>query len=136
MREGSFEEPANNRCRLFPTLRLDLQLPAPLSCQAIEARPAIILRGTALGGDRAFLLKPQRHGIQRPLIHGQRISANLLDAPRDSIPVQRSQHIKSLEDHQRQRPLQDIRFLSHSTAILVSNRKDATLPLGKQQVAL
>jgi hypothetical protein len=30
------------------------------------------------------------------LIDGKKISADLLDAPRDSIPVQRSQDIKSL----------------------------------------
>jgi hypothetical protein len=67
------------------------------------------------------------------LIHGKQISADLLDAPRDSITVQRSQDIESLQDHQRQCALKDVRFLFHSTAILVSNRKDGTLPLGKQQ---
>jgi hypothetical protein len=49
--------------------------------------------------------------------------------------MQRSQDIESLEDHQRQRALQDIRFFFHITAILVSNRKNRTLPLGKQQVS-
>jgi hypothetical protein len=47
----------------------------------------------------------------------------------------RSQDIKSLEHHQRQRALQDIRFLFHGTALLVYNRKDGTIPLGKQQVS-
>jgi len=48
--------------------------------------------------------------------------------------VKRTQHIESLENHQRQGALQDVRFLFHNTAILVSNRKGVTLPLGKQQV--
>jgi len=67
--------------------------------------PAIILRGTPLGCDRAFLLQLQQHGIQSPLIHRQQISADLFDAPRDAVAVLRSQDIQSLEDHQRQRAL-------------------------------
>jgi hypothetical protein len=33
------------------------------------------------------------------LVYGQQISADLLDAPRDSIAIQRPQDIKSLENY-------------------------------------
>ena len=82
---------------------------------------------------RSRLLAPTSTArIQTPLIDGKKISADLLDAPRDSVAMLRSQDIESLEDHQRQRALQDVRFLFHCTAVLVSNRKSGTLPLGKQ----
>jgi hypothetical protein len=67
------------------------------------------------------------------LIHGQQIPADLLDAPCDSIAVQRSQNVESLEDHQGQRALLDVGFLVHNTFVLVSNRNYGTFPLGKQQ---
>ena len=72
------------------------------------------------------------------MVNGQEISANLLDTPRDSEAVQRPQYIESLEDHQSQDSLQDLGFLfqgNASLAILVSNTRDGTLPLGKQQVS-
>jgi hypothetical protein len=80
------------------------------------------------------LLKLQEHGIQSALIDGKQITTDLLDAPRDPITVKRPQDIKSLEDHKRQSALQDVCFLFHRSVVLVSNRKDGTLPLGKQQV--
>jgi len=73
--------------------------------------------------------------MQSPLIHGQRVAADLLDTPRDALAVLGSPYVEGLEDHQRQRALQDARFLFHSTAMLVANRKGGILPFGKQQVS-
>jgi hypothetical protein len=56
------------------------------------------------------------------LIDGQQIAADLLDVPRNSVPVLRSQPIQRLQDHQPQRALQNIHFLFH-VALLVPNRK-------------
>jgi hypothetical protein len=68
------------------------------------------------------------------LIHGQQISADLLNAPRDSIAVKRSEDVEGFENHQGQRALQNISFLFHSANMLFSNRNGFTVPLGKQQV--
>src|SRR6202034_1052766 len=94
--------------------------------QPIEARPAVIFRGAPLGCDRAFLLQLQQYGIESALIHRQQIAADLLDAPGDSVAVQWPQDVESLEDHQCERALQDVEFLFHSAAILVSNSKHGT----------
>ena len=59
------------------------------------------------------MLQPEQQGIERALIHGQKVSADLLDAPRDSPAVLRSQDIQCLQDHQRQRSLQDVRLFLH-----------------------
>jgi hypothetical protein len=45
------------------------------------------------------------------LIHGEDISADLLNASRDSVAMQRTQNIESLQDHQRQSALENFRFL-------------------------
>jgi len=79
------------------------------------------------------LLQFQQDGIESALIHGQQISADLLDAPRDAVAVERTQNIESLEDHQCQRALQDVGFLFHGTAIWVSNRKDGIVPFGNNR---
>ena len=94
--------------------RLSLQLFAPVARQPVEARLAVVLGGAPFGGDGTLLLQLQQNGIQRALIDREQISADLLDAPRDPVAVQRPQHIQSLEHHQRQRALPDIRFLYRS----------------------
>ncbi len=66
------------------------------------------------------MLELQQHGIQSALIHGKQVSADLLDAPRDSIAVQRPQDIESLEDHKRQRSLEDVRLLFHNKARFIA----------------
>ena len=80
---------ADDRRRLLPVLRLHLQLLAPFFRQAVETRPAIIFRRAPVRCDRPFLLQLQQHRIKRPLVHRQQISADLLDAPRNPIPVLR-----------------------------------------------
>ena len=60
------------------------------------------------------MLQLQQQGIERALIHIQKVSADLLDAPGDSPAVLRSQDIECLENHQRKRSLQDVRLFFHS----------------------
>ena len=59
------------------------------------------------------MLQLEQQGIKRALIHIQKISADLLDASGDTLAVLRSQDIEGLEDHQRQRTLQDVRLFLH-----------------------
>jgi hypothetical protein len=65
------------------------------------------------GCDGAFLFQPEEHGIERALIDGKQVSADLLDPPRDSVAVQRAQNLKSLEDHERQSTLLNVDLVSH-----------------------
>ena len=90
--------------------------------KAIEARPAIVFRSPPLRRDRAFLLQPKQKGIQRPLIYREQVSANLLDAPRDAVAMQRTKDIERLQYHQRQRALQNIGLFAHKTFLWLSNR--------------
>src|SRR6202044_1388967 len=64
-------------------------------------------------GNRAFMLKLEQQGIKRALVDSQQVSADLLDASGDSPAVLRSQDIECLEDHQRERTLQDVRLFLH-----------------------
>src|SRR5207249_3939134 len=98
------------RRRLFPTLGLQPQLFAPPARESIEARLAVILGGAPSGSDRTLLLELQQDGIQGPLVDGEKISADLLDAPGDPVAMQGAENIQSLKHHQRQRALSNIRF--------------------------
>src|SRR6266478_7262066 len=59
------------------------------------------------------MLELEQQGIQRALVDSQKVSADLLDAPGNSPAVLRSQDIECLEDHQRERTLQDVRLFLH-----------------------
>ena len=59
------------------------------------------------------MLQLQQQGIERALIDIQKVSADLLDAPGDTVAVLRPQDIQCLEDHQGKRSLQDVRLFLH-----------------------
>src|SRR5256886_9994515 len=48
----------------------------------------------------ALLRQPQQRGVYRALIHPQHLLAKLLDAPRDSVPVQWPERIERLQHHE------------------------------------
>src|SRR4029453_5500912 len=112
-RSSDLEEAADDGCRLFPMAGLDPERATSSACQPVEARLAVLLGGAPLGRDRALLLELQQYRIQTPLIHGKKISADLLDAPGDTIAMERSQHIERLEDHQRQGALPNVGLFLH-----------------------
>jgi hypothetical protein len=82
------------------------------------------------------MLKLQQERTRRALIRGKQSSADLQNARDDPMTVKRSQDIRSLAEQGRQSALQDVCHLVHRSVLLVSNRKDGTLPLGKQQVEM
>ena len=59
------------------------------------------------------MLQLEQQGIERALIHSQKVAADLLDAPGDPVAVLRSKDVQRLQDHQRKRPLQHIRLFLH-----------------------
>src|SRR5215831_8392658 len=105
------KESLDDRRRLFPVLRLCLQLLAALACQAIKACLAVVLGCAPLGRDRSFLHELEQDRIERALIDRQQIAADLLDAPGDAVAMLRAEHIQRLQHHQRQGALSNVRFL-------------------------
>src|SRR5580658_250481 len=80
------------------------------------------------------MLQLQKPRIECALVDCQDISADLLNAPGDAVAVLRPQDTEGLEDHQRQRSLQDVRLFLHGESnLLVSNRNNRMVPFGKQQ---
>ena len=59
------------------------------------------------------MLQLQQQRIERALIHIQQVSADLLDAPGDTVAVLRPKEVQCLEDHQGKRSLQDFRLFLH-----------------------
>ena len=50
----------------------------------------------------------------KALVYREQIAADLLNAPRNSVAVQRPQHIQRFQDHKCQRALLNVGFLFHS----------------------
>src|SRR6266567_2832591 len=59
------------------------------------------------------MLELEQQGIKRALVDSQKVSADLLDAPGNSPAVLLSQDVECLENHQRERTLQDFRLFLH-----------------------
>ena len=59
------------------------------------------------------MLQLQQQGIERALVHSQKVSADLLDPPGDTVAVLWPKHVQCLQDHQRKRSLQDVWLFLH-----------------------
>src|ERR1019366_5702343 len=94
------QHPSDQAGSTLPALALASELFAPGPGDGIESRLAIILRGAPLGTNPSVLRQPQQRGIYRALVQPQQFLAELLDPPRDSIPVQRPERIERLQHHQ------------------------------------
>ena len=55
-----------------------------------------------------MLLKLQQRGIQRPLIDGQLIGADVLDPPGNGVSMQRPHRVEGLQDDEIQRAMKDV----------------------------
>jgi hypothetical protein len=79
------------------------------------------------------LLEFQQNGIERALINGEKVSADLLDAASDTIAMKRAKDIKSSENHEGKSALEDVGFGFGGCAHFGNQQENATVPLGKQQ---
>src|SRR6185369_12246387 len=70
---------------------------------------AVALRRAPLGRDPALLHQAQQRVVDGAFVQPQSIVANLLEATRDSISVQRPERVEGLEHHQVERALQHLR---------------------------
>ena len=60
------------------------------------------------------MLQLEQQGIERALVEGEKVAADLLDAAGDAVAMLRAQNIEGLEDHQRKRALQNVGLFFHS----------------------
>src|SRR6266446_8955016 len=90
----------------FPAFGFTSQLFASGFGDRIEPRPAVVFRDAPLRTNPALLREAQQRGVYRALIQPQHLLAKLLDAPRESVPVQWPERIERLQHHEVQRPLQ------------------------------
>ena len=67
------------------------------------------------------MLQLEQKRIQRALVHGKKVAADLLNAARDAIAVERPEQIKSFEDHQGEVPCRTSGFSGIRKLLLVSN---------------
>jgi hypothetical protein len=94
-----------------PVLALLGELPAPGPRQAVVLRLPVVVGGVPLGVDPPLLLEAVQRRVERPLVHAQHITRDLLDALRDAPPMHRLER-ERLQDQHVQRALQQILFLT------------------------
>ena len=94
------------------TAILSLDLNPPLAARhayANLARP-VVLRNAPIGRYPAVLPQTQKGSVDRSFIQLENILAQLLDAARDAVPMQRAHNIQRLQNHQIESALQHFRF--------------------------
>src|SRR5881397_3723642 len=74
----------------FPALGFASELFAAGAGDRVEPRLAVVFRGAPLRTDPTLLCQPQQRGVYRALVQAQHLITELLDAPCDSIAVQRA----------------------------------------------
>ncbi len=58
-----------------------------------------------------MLLELQQRGLQRPLIDGELVGADLLDPPGDRISMKRPHRVERLQDHEVKRAVEEVRLV-------------------------
>src|SRR5437762_2572646 len=114
---GEPQHPADYAGDALPVFRFGRQLAAARFRDRVELRLPVVLRRAPGRGDPPPLLQPQERCVDRPLIELQHVVADLLDPPRDAVAVQRSHRFERLQDHQVERPLENVRLrLGHAAS--------------------
>src|SRR5712692_2761938 len=101
---------ANHSRDALPVPCFGGELLPPGPCDRIKFCLAIVFRSSPSGTDPALLQQPDQRSINSSLIELQHFFADLLDPPGDPVAVQRPHHLKSFEDHQIKRALQNFRL--------------------------
>src|SRR5258708_5140869 len=104
------QQSAHDGCNPLPVLRFHGELLSSLTGEAVELRFAIVVGNSPTCGDPFSLLKPQQGRVERPLIELKKVFGDLLDAAGDSIAVERPKALKSFQNHQIERSLQNVGF--------------------------
>src|SRR5206468_1934907 len=108
------QKSSEDRRGLFPLAGLALELLLAGAREAVELRPAVVVRHAPLGGDVALLLELEERGIERSVVDGEQLPARLLDAPRDAVPMLRTHRFERLQHHQGEGALPDVVLFTHA----------------------
>lgn len=76
----------------------------------VELCLAVVAGGAPFGLDPAALFETNEGGIDSPLIEQDLIAADLLNAARDAVAVERAHGGESLQDHEVEGALQEVEF--------------------------
>ncbi len=129
-----FEEAGDDGGGLLPVLGFGLEGFAAGFGEVVEAGAAIVFGGAPFGFDGAFLFEFEEDGVERALVDGEEIAADLLDAAGEAVAVERAENVESLEDHEGESALEDVGFLvGGGWGHLGIQQECGTGPLGKQQ---
>src|SRR5262245_45234610 len=109
------QEAVHQRGRLGPGLGFRAKPAAAARGEAVEPGAAVVLGDAPVRGNGAFVLELEQNGIERALIDGQQIAADLLDASRDAVAVQLAEHVEGSQDDQVKSALLNV-ALAHPTS--------------------
>ena len=87
------------------------QLLAALARDGVELGLAVVVGDAPFGGDPAPLLQADECGVDGPLVQQHLLAADLFDAARDAVAMQRAHARECLQDHQVQRSLEEFESL-------------------------
>src|SRR5438094_5155660 len=104
------QHPTNDVGHTFPIFGLGRELFPTSPRDGIELRLAVVLGGAPLSAYPALLHEANEAEINRALVHSECVSADLLDPERDAISVHRPECVKSLQHHQIERALENVRL--------------------------
>ena len=127
-----FKEAGDDGGGLFPVLRFGLEGFAASLGEGVEAGAAIVFGGAPFGFDGAFLFEFEENGVERALIDGEEIAADLLDAAGEAVAVERAEDVESFEDHEGEGALEDIGFFVGGCHFGFQ-QEFGRVPFGKQQ---
>src|SRR5215472_14853433 len=81
--------------------------------QLVKLRAPVVLRTSPMRADVTLLFQLQESRVKRAVIQRKEVSADLLNAPRQPVPVLRPHGLESAQDHKSQRTLPNIGFVAH-----------------------
>src|SRR5262245_1852364 len=113
---GELEEGLHEvRCST-PFARLGRKLLSPRRCERVVLGALVVVGRAPLAADGAIELELAEHGIERAVVQRDPVGTDLLDAPPDTIAVQRPEYCERAEHHERERPLRDVLIACHATS--------------------
>ena len=93
--------------------RFAFELSAAGAGELVVLRAPVVLRDAPRGFDVALLLQLQERRVERAVVDQEPLAARLLDAPGDAVPVSRPQGLERFQNHQGERALPDVLFITH-----------------------
>jgi hypothetical protein len=110
---GIRQESAEDRGRALPFTSFLFDPSSSRAREAIVLCFPVVVGDAPLGGDVALLLELEERRVERAVIDCDRLTADLLDAAGDAVPVLRPHGLEGFQDHQGERALADIGSIGH-----------------------